>query len=137
MAEKLILELVSPERLLKRQEVEEVVAPGTEGEFGILPGHRPFLTTLMCGEIRYTSEGKAESVAISGGFAEISDDEVKIMADTAEFKSEIDIERAQKAKSVSEEKLKELDSIDEADDFARFQAKLKRAVCRIKIASLD
>ncbi len=132
---KITFELVSPERLLLKKEVEELTAPGSEGEFGILPGHRPFITLLKCGEVRYTISGEDSTVVVGGGFAEIADDAVKIMAETAEFPHEIDVERAQKAKSVAEDKIKELDRVKDEEEFALFQAKLERAVCRINVAS--
>ena len=89
--------LVTPERQLLDTNVEEVYAPGVNGQFGVLPKHATFLTALSTGELRYRENGVDHFVAVSGGVAEVIDDTVTILADTAERADEINLERAQTA----------------------------------------
>jgi F-type H+-transporting ATPase subunit epsilon len=89
--------LLTPERLVLDTEVEEVYAPGVVGEFGVLPGHISFLTALAIGVLRYRSQGQDHHVSVSGGFAEVVDDVVTVLADTAEPADAIDYERAKRA----------------------------------------
>lgn len=131
--ERLYLEIVTPERLMVGQEVDMVEAPGTSGEFGVLPGHVAFLTTLEYGEIRFVTDGTARFVATSGGFAEVLDNKVTVLVDTAEFEEEIDLERARKAKERAESALKTLSS-DEAG-YLNLHAALMRAITRISTGS--
>ena len=130
---RLNLEVVTPERIMVSQEVEMVVAPGSLGEFGVLEGHVPFLSGLIPGELRYTIEGQTESLVISTGFAEVSDDKVSVLVDAAEKATEIDVERARKALKRAEERLAK-DRGKEDIDFLRAEVALKRAVMRIKVA---
>ncbi|MDP1761226.1 MAG: ATP synthase F1 subunit epsilon, partial [Deltaproteobacteria bacterium] len=82
MAEKqLLLEVVTPDRLVLSTEAEVVVCPGVEGQFGVLPGHIPFLSALEIGEMYYTAGGKTEYLAVSGGFAEVTGEKVTIVAE--------------------------------------------------------
>ena len=133
MAELLDLEIATPERLMVAQEVDMVEAPGSAGEFGVLPGHVAFFTTLDHGEIRFMADGTTRFVATSGGFAEVLDNKVTILADTAEFEEEIDLERARKARERAEAALKAL-SFDQAEYLA-FQTALMRAITRISTGS--
>ena len=94
---KIFLEVVTPEKVVVSQEVDMVVAPGTEGEFGVLPGHVLFLSGIIPGEMRFNSGSETVSLAVSTGFAEVSDDKVSILVDAAEKRAELDIERAQQA----------------------------------------
>jgi F-type H+-transporting ATPase subunit epsilon len=130
--ERLYLEIVTPERLMVGQEVELVEAPGTAGEFGVLPGHVAFLTTLEHGEVRFTVDGATRFVATSGGFAEVLDNKVTMLVDTAEFEEEIDLERAHRARERAEAALRAL-SFDHAE-YMNFQAALMRAIIRISTA---
>lgn len=92
------LEIVTPERAVVNEDVQIVMAPGTFGEFGVLIGHTPFMTTLRVGAVHYVDKsGKEEFVFISGGFAEALPDKVTILADSAEHEAHIDIERAKSA----------------------------------------
>jgi len=128
----LFLEVVTPEKILVSQEVETVVAPGTEGEFGVLPGHIHFLSGIVPGELRYEMKGKKESMVVTTGFAEVSDNKVSVLVDAGEAVSDIDIERARGARERAAERLaKARDSQD--IDFRRAEAALKRALIRIKI----
>jgi F-type H+-transporting ATPase subunit epsilon len=131
--EHLYLEIVTPERLMVGQEVEIVEAPGSVGEFGILPGHVPFLTTLGHGEIRYAIGGTTRFVATSGGFAEVLDNKVTMLVETAEFEEEIDLDRARKARERAELALKTL-TFDSAE-YHRLHTALIRAITRISTGS--
>jgi len=91
------LKLLTPERLVLDTEVEEVYAPGVVGEFGVLPGHISFLTALAIGVLRYRSQGQDHYVSVSGGFAEVVNDVVTVLADTAELADDIDYDRAKRA----------------------------------------
>lgn len=133
MADKLKLEIVTPEKLLLSEDADIVVATATEGEFGVLPGHIPFLTTLQTGELRYKIGNEIHYLAIGGGFAEVLDDKVTVLAETAELGREIDTERAQKARQRAQERLEQA-RLDEKMDYVRTEAALRRAMLRIKIA---
>ena len=131
MAEKLFLEVVTPQKAVVSEEVEIVVAPGSEGEFGALKGHTTFLTSLKIGTLRYKdAKGKERLLFINGGFAEVLPDKVTILAESAEYSKDIDVERAAKAKERAEKRL----SAKDADtDLVRAEAALKRALYRLKI----
>ena len=129
MASTIRLELVTPERLLLSEEVDEVVAPGYEGEFGVLPEHTQFLAILNVGMLRYRKGSAMNRVALGGGFAEVTPDRVVVMADTAERADEIDLERAQRARDRAEARLKELSLDDET--YAKAYAELQRALVRM------
>ena len=127
---RLYLEVVTPERVLVSQEVDAVVAPGTEGEFGVLPGHELFLSGIVPGELRYTSGSVEGSMVVTTGFAEVSNDKVSVLVDAAEKTSEIDMERARQAIERARARLaKERGSEDV--DFVRAELALKRAIARV------
>ena len=132
MANTIQLDVVTPERLVVAKKVEMVVAPGAEGEFGVLAGHIPFLSTLRSGELRYTAGGQVNYLAVTGGFAEVGPDKVTVLADSAEEAREIDIDRAKRAKDRAEERLRLTRS--EEVDHARAQAALQRALARLRVA---
>lgn len=94
MAGKILLEVVTPERQLLSQQVDEVIAPGSEGEFGVLPGHCHFLSTLKIGELRYRVGDQTSHMAILWGYAEVTPTKVTVMAEVAEKAEDIDVERA-------------------------------------------
>ena len=94
MAGKLLLEVVTPEKLLLSQQVDEVIAPGSEGEFGVLPGHCHFLSTLHIGELRYRIGDQTNHMAVLWGYAEVTPTKVTIMAEIAEKAEDIDVEGA-------------------------------------------
>jgi F-type H+-transporting ATPase subunit epsilon len=102
MADTLELEIVTPDKLLVRERVEQVQIPGKTGELGILPGHAPLITTLTIGEISYRQGTNTHCLAVAWGFAEVLPDKVTILADTAERAEEIDVKRAQEAKARAE-----------------------------------
>jgi len=129
MASTIRLELVTPERLLLSEEVDEVVLPGYEGEFGVLPGHTQLLAILNVGILWYRKGSAISKIALGGGFAEVTHDRIVVMADTAERADEIDLERAQRARERAEARLKELSLDDET--YAKAYAQLQRALVRM------
>lgn len=132
MAENIRLEVVTPERYVVSEEAQIVMAPGSLGEFGVLSGHTPFMTSLNTGVIRFEdASGKECFVFVSGGFAEALPDRVTVLADSAERRRDIDVERAKAAQARAEERLA-ADVSDEID-FTRAKAALLRAVTRLKI----
>lgn len=135
MAEKITLRLVTPSRLLLDEEVDEVTAPGSLGEFGVLPLHISFLSLLEAGEMSYKQGGERRHLAVSGGYAEVLDDVVTVLANAAEFSDEIDVERAQNARERAERMMKDLARGDQ--EFAAAEAALRRALVRIQVASKE
>lgn len=133
MAEKLRLELVTPYKKALSEDVDEVTAPGTLGEFGILPGHTPLLTTLKIGELSYRRGSEVFHLAVNWGYVEVEDDKVTVLVETAEPADEIDLERARAALGRAEEALRKLSSEDK--DFLVMQAALERALIRIQVAA--
>ena len=133
MAENILLEIVTPERAVVSEKAKIVMAPGSLGEFGVLSGHTPFMTSLKLGAVRYEdSAGSERLVFVSGGFAEALPDKVTILAETAERRRDIDVERAKAAKARAEERLAREAAKDV--DFVRAQAALARAIMRIQMA---
>ena len=129
MASTIRLELVTPERLLLSEEVDEVILPGYEGEFGVLPEHTQYLAILNIGVLRYRKGSETRRIALGGGFAEVTPARVVVMADTAERSEEIDVERARRARERAEAALKELSLDDET--YAKAYAALQRAMVRM------
>jgi F-type H+-transporting ATPase subunit epsilon len=132
MADKLKLELVTPYRQVLSQEVDEVTAPGTLGEFGVLPGHTPLLTTLKIGELTYKQGPELFHVAINWGYVEVENDTVTVLVETAEVADQIDLARAQAALGRAQEALKKLSPEDK--DFKVMEAALERALIRVQVA---
>lgn len=133
MAEgKLLLEIVTPQGLVFSEEVDEVTASGSEGEFGILPGHVPFVTTLKIGILSSKVGNATKYFFVNWGYAEVGAEKVLVLADSAELSEEIDIERAKAAMKRAEERLKKAEDID----FHRAETALERAVTRIQLSEL-
>jgi F-type H+-transporting ATPase subunit epsilon len=132
MAEKLQLEVVTPDRLVLSEAVDIVMAIGSLGEFGILPNHVPFLSPLMAGELRYRKENQLDYMVVTGGFVEVSQNKVTVLAEAAERAREIDLDRAKRAKDRAEKRLSLAKS--EAIDYIRAEAALRRALLRLKVA---
>ena len=130
MAEKLKLDIVTPYGHVFTDEVDEVVASGSEGEFGVLPEHVPFLTTLKVGMLTYKKGTETGIFFIGSGYAEVGPDKVTILADSAEKSEDIDIERAKSAMKRAEDRLKQAEKFDQA----RATAALDRAITRIHVA---
>ena len=135
MAEKIRLKLVTPGRLLLDEEVEEVTAPGALGEFGVLPKHISFLTLLEVGEMSYKQGGERHHLALSGGYAEVLDEVMTVLANAGEYADEIDIERARAARERAEKRMAELSQEDK--EFAAAEAALRRALVRLQVAGKE
>jgi F-type H+-transporting ATPase subunit epsilon len=127
-----MLEVVTPTRSVVHEEVQTVVAPGIDGEFGVLVGHTPFMTALKVGNVRYVdASGNEQCLFVSGGFAEALPNKVTILAESAELRCDIDIERAKSALERAQQRLAQpKDDVD----FARAKAALQRALHRIRAA---
>jgi F-type H+-transporting ATPase subunit epsilon len=132
MAEKLILELVTPYKKVLSEEVDEITATGKLGEFGVLPGHAPFLTSLNIGEFCYKKDGVTYHMAVNWGYFEVEDDKATVLVQTAERADEIDLERAKAALGRAEDMLKKLTPEDK--QFIVYEAALERAVIRMQVA---
>lgn len=130
MANTIQLEVVTPERLVVQESVDDITIPGKSGYLGILPGHAPLITEIAVGEITYHSGGQTKRLAIAWGFAEVLPDKVTILAETAEKSDEIDVARAQAAKQQAETELSKAGT--EGDPAA--QAALDRANARLDVA---
>ena len=132
MAESIRLEVVTPEKSVVSESAQIVMAPGSMGEFGVLKGHTPFLTTLKTGALKYKDEsGRERFVFVSSGFAEALPDRVTVLAESAERRKDIDLQRAQSAVERAE---KRLQSGDRDVDYIRAKAALLRAISRIQLA---
>ncbi len=133
MAEgKLLLEIVTPQGLIFSEEVDEVTASGSEGEFGVLPGHVPFVTTLKIGILACKKGSETKLFFVNWGYAEAGAEKVMVLADSAERSEDIDIERARAALKRAEERLRKAEEID----FTRAEASLERAVTRVQVAEM-
>jgi F-type H+-transporting ATPase subunit epsilon len=131
MAGKFLLEVVTPEKQLLSQQVDEVIAPGSEGEFGVLPGHCHFLSTLRIGELRYRVDSQTYSMAVLWGFAEVTPTKVTIMAEIAEKAEDIDVDRAAAKVAEAERRLQAGGLPSEVKEA---QISLEKARLRRKIA---
>jgi len=125
-------ELATPNRLVVSEDVDEVVAPGLQGYFGVLPGHVPFLTSLQSGEVSYRIGRTEQYLAVSGGFAEVQGDRVTILAERAERPEEIDRERALRARQRAERRLQ--GKTQEEIDYTRALTAFSRALARLQVA---
>jgi F-type H+-transporting ATPase subunit epsilon len=130
MENKLRLEIVTPYGLILGDDVDEVTTSGSEGEFGVLPGHVPFITTLKIGMLTYKKGNETRYVFVNSGYAEVGPDKVTILADSAEKSEDIDVERAKAAMKRAEERLKKMEEID----FGRAESAIERAAARVQIA---
>ena len=133
MADKLKLELVTPYKRVLSEEVDEVTAPGSIGEFGVLPDHTSLLTTLKVGELTYKKGNETFHVAVNWGYVEVEDNVMTVLVETAEPADQIDVERARAALARAEEALRKLTSEDK--DFKIMEAALERALIRVQVAS--
>ena len=131
--EKLHLEVITPEKVIVNEDVEAIVAPGSLGEFGVLLEHTPFLSGILPGELRYTTGDKTESLAVTSGFAEVSNNKVSVLVDAAENASDIDLERSHRSMERAKERLAKGRGTEDID-FQRAEASLIRAIARIKVS---
>jgi F-type H+-transporting ATPase subunit epsilon len=125
------LDIVTAERVVYSEDVDVVVAPGVEGQLGILPHHAPLMTTLQEGELQVRKGGEEFLLAISGGFLEVRPDRIIVLADAAERAGEIDVARAEEAKRRAEE---QLSYRTPGVDTAQAEASLRRSLTRLKVA---
>lgn len=132
MDKSFLLEIVTPYGLVVSSKVEEAYLPGSQGDFGVLPGHAPFLTSLRIGELHYKRDKEVHFLAVNRGFAEVTPTKTTILVDTAEAAEEIDLERARAAKARAEERLKTLSSKD--PEYQQELEALERARVRIQVA---
>jgi len=132
VADRLTLEIATPTRLVVAETVDEIVIPGSEGYFGVLPGHVAFLTTLGIGELMYRIGPDEHYLAVAKGFAEVRNDKVIVLVDTAERPEEIDRARAERARERAERRLS--GRVEEEVDYERALAALARALVRILTA---
>jgi F-type H+-transporting ATPase subunit epsilon len=133
MAQKLKLEMVTPASQVLSEEVDEITAPGSLGQFGVLPGHTPMLTTLQVGEFSYRKGSDVYYLAVNWGYVEVAEDRVLVLVETAESQDHIDLARAREALGRAEARLKELTPMDK--EYHTMQAALQRAMVRIGVAS--
>lgn len=134
MENKLKLEVITPYGEVINEEVDEVYATGAEGDFGVLPGHCPFMTAIRIGVLTYKKGNETHYAFINRGYAEVLNDRVLLLVGSAEKAEDIDLARAQAAKARAEERLQRA-AAGEDIDFARAQAALERATIRIQIAT--
>ncbi|MGE4538695.1 MAG: F0F1 ATP synthase subunit epsilon [Desulfovibrio sp.] len=134
MAKSLLLEVVTPDRLVIGQDVASVTAAGTAGAFTVLPQHIPFLTSLAVGYLSFRVDGVVHTVFVSGGFADVTFDKVLILAEAAELPDEIDVDRAKRARERAEARL----TLERREhiDYVRARSALERAVMRIRLHEL-
>ena len=125
------LEIVTAEKLVYQDDVDMVIAPAADGEVGILPHHAPLLTTLQVGELRVKKGGSEQSLLIAGGFMEVSNGRVTVLADAAEHAEDIDVQRAEEARRRAQESLANRSNVE--SELAA-QAAMRRATVRIRIA---
>jgi F-type H+-transporting ATPase subunit epsilon len=133
MAEQLQLEVVTPERRVLSGQVNSVTVPGRSGEMGILPGHAPLISELRTGVLSYNEAGTTFQLHVSGGFVEVNDDRVSVLAEIAERPEEIDAARARLAREHTEKQLSSWSGTEE--DFEKVRAKLERSMVRLQLAT--
>ena len=133
-SDKIRLKIASPYREVLDVEVDEVIAPGEEGQFGVLPGHTPFLATVSVGQLIYRQGNQLKYVAVSHGYAEVEYHQVIVLLDAAELSEEIDIDRAERARQRAEGRLAEISPEDK--DYFEEMAALDRAMNRISVAKI-
>jgi len=136
MGQQIRLEVVTPSGAKVNEDVDIVNAPGYGGDFGVLANHAPFLSTIKIGTLTYENGNKRESLMVSGGFCEVSNNKITFLVESAEKGSEIDVERAMRAKERAEKRLAQ--AAQQKDDFNRTRAEiaLQRALARLKVANI-
>lgn len=127
------IEVITPERRILKEVADSVVVPAAEGYLGVLTGHAPLITTLQIGVLRYRKDGEVRRMAVHGGFMEVFDDRVTVLADVAERAEEIDVDRALRARDRAKKRLTERPP---GLDVLRAELALKRALTRLKAAGV-
>jgi len=133
MANQLQLDVVTPERRVLSESVNAVTVPGSNGEMQLLPGHAALISELKTGVLTYNQDGTNFQLHVSGGFLEVNDDRVSVLAEIAERPEEIDAARARLSREHTEKQLSSLSGSEE--DFEKAQAKLERSLVRLQLAS--
>jgi len=133
MADKIQLEVVTPERRVLADPVDMVTVPGLGGELGILPGHTPLISQLQTGVLTYVADGKSSQLHVSGGFVEVRDDHVSVLAEVAERPDEIDAARAKQSRDQLEKQLNAWSGSE--DELAIAKTEFERSVVRMQLAS--
>lgn len=133
MSQSLQLEVVTPERRVLSEPVNSVTVPGRNGEMQILPGHAALISELKTGVLAYNHDGSTHQLHVSGGFVEVSDDRVSVLAEIAERPEEIDAARARLARDHTEKQLSAWSGTEE--DFEKARVKLERSMVRLQLAS--
>lgn len=136
MANQIRLEVVTPTGAIVNEDVDIVNAPGYGGDFGVLANHAPFLSTIKIGTLTFEKDKKRENLMISGGFCEVSNNQITFLVESAERGAQIDVERAMKAKERAERRLAQGKQSDENLNVVRAEAALQRAIARIKTAKM-
>ena len=134
MAEKIQLEIVTPTGAVVSDQVDIVTAPGFGGEFGVLANHAPFLSTIKIGTMAYKKDGKETILMVSGGFCEVSNNTITFLVEAAEKGTEIDVDRALRAKERAEKRLAQALQKQEQINAVRAEAAMQRALARLKAA---
>jgi len=133
MADKIQLEVVTPERRVLADPVDMVTVPGLGGELGILPGHTPLISQLQTGVLTYVADGKSSQLHVSGGFVEVRDDHVSVLAEVAERPDEIDAARARQSRDQLEKQINAWSGSE--DELAIAKTEFERSVVRMQLAS--
>jgi F-type H+-transporting ATPase subunit epsilon len=129
---KINFKIVTPEKTVFESEIDQATLPVADGEVTILPNHRSYIAALKAGEIDLKKEGEEIIMATSGGFIEFNDNNLVVLADTAERAEEIDLKRAEEAKAKAEQAMKEKDNMDNAD-YARVAAAIEKEMARLRV----
>ena len=129
------LDVITPERRLLSEQADSVTVPGRGGELGILPGHTPLISELQTGVLSYTRGAETRRLLVSGGFAEVNDDRVSVLADLAEFPEEVDAARARAERDDAEKRLGAFTG--QPEELAEVQAQFERASARLQLAAGD
>ncbi len=137
MAEQIRLEVVTPKGAVVKEDVDIVNAPGYGGDFGVLANHAPFLSTIKVGLLIYEQDKQRETLMISGGFCEVSNNKITFLVESAEFGRQVDLDRAMKAKERAEKRLLEATQHDETFNRVRAETALQRALARIKASKIQ
>jgi F-type H+-transporting ATPase subunit epsilon len=132
MADELMLEIVTPEKMAFSGNVEDVTIPGTEGEFGVLRGHEAFLSSVDIGQLVFTKNNKKTHYAVNTGYAEVTANKVTVLIETAERSDNIDKNRARRARENAEARLEKI--AKDSDEFEKARAALMRAIVRLNVA---
>ena len=131
------LEVVTPSGAVVSEEVDIVTAPGVGGEFGVLANHAPFLSTIKTGTLSYKKDRVSKFLMVTGGFTEVSNNKVTFLVESAEFGSDIDVDRAMRAKERAEKRLTQAQQATEKINRVRAEAALQRSLARIRTAELS